>query len=156
LAYVTATLVYADRLSRLTTTVASASIVSSYIAKAESIIDGYAARRYTLPFTDTPPLVTELAKDLTICYTLMDGYTQDNNNRNAWVGDKLKDIYETLERVGNGSIQLVHSNTMLTLNVATNMKSSMLGVPLIANMDDERDWSLSETLTSILDEFRER
>ena len=156
MAYVTATLVYADRLSRLTTTVASASIVSSYIAKAESIIDGYAARRYTLPFTDTPPLVTELAKDLTICYTLMDGYTQDNNNRNSWVGDKLKDIYETLERVGDGTIQLVHSNTLLPLNSGANMKSNYDGVPLIVNMDDELVWDLSDTLTSLLDTDRDK
>lgn len=89
-------------------TLTSAAILTAII-RAESIIDASISRRYVVPVTPTPPLLTTLSCDLTI-YRLMTRrlFSGEQMNKSDWP-EKYKEAMEMLQAIADGSLQLVNS-----------------------------------------------
>lgn len=155
--YITTSVIYNDVMSRITSTTVSASILTLYIADAEAEINSYVAKQYTVAtvVAAQPPLLTKLAKDLTVYNVLRDSYTQDNQNASEWLEGKKTAADELLKKIGEGDVRLVASNTVLATNVNMNMGSSTLNIPLITNMDDEYSWAEPQNLLDKIDTDRE-
>lgn len=89
-------------------TLTSAAILTA-IYRAESIIDAHISRRYTVPVTPTPPLLTTISCDLTI-YRLMTRrlFSGEQMNRSDWP-DRYKESMDLLIAIADGSLQLTNS-----------------------------------------------
>jgi len=91
-------------------TVLSDDTVVLHITRAENIINHALSKRYTVPFTAVPPLVTTLAIDVASYFIMRSLYTKDSQNKNDWVDDLLKTAKEELEDLANGKRSLLDSN----------------------------------------------
>jgi hypothetical protein len=155
--YITTTSIYADKLTRITTTTVAASILSLYIDEAESVVNGYIAKQYTISeaVAASPSILQKLSKDLTVCFTLGDGYTRDNVNNNEWLEQKRENAFELLQKIADDEIRLVVSNTAITPQLNINMKSSLKGVPLTFNVDDAFNWRVPGNLLDSISDGRD-
>lgn len=146
--YISTTAIYTDRTTRINTSTVAPTILAAYITKSEAVINGYIAKLYTISQTVAlqPPLLQSIAKDLTIYYTLSDQYTSDNQNMSDWLTSKKDDVMGLLEKISEGDIVLTHSQTALLPDNSGTILSSMDGIPLITNMDDEYEWKVSQAL----------
>jgi hypothetical protein len=155
--YITTASIYDDKLTRITTTTVAASILSLYIDEAESVVNGYIAKQYTISevVAVSPSILQKLSKDLTVCFTLGDGYTRDNVNNNEWLEQKRENAFELLQKIADDEIRLVVSNTALTPDININMKSSLKGVPLTFNVDDAFNWRTPGNLLDSISDGRD-
>jgi phage gp36-like protein len=155
--YITTTTIYVDKLSRITTSTVAPTILTAYINDAEAVINGYIAKQYTVASITVarPPLLQTIAKDLTIYYALIDSYTRDNSNLNDWLETKKTNAMSLLEAIADDKVRLVASSgANIDPAVNVNMKSSLSGVNLTFNMDDELEWRVPQTLLDSIDADR--
>ena len=155
--YISTTTIYDDEMSRLTTTVMPASILTAYIAKAEAVANGFISQRYTLSdvITANPPIIQGIVRDLTIYYALKKLYTKDNQNGSEWLAALKEDAFELLNMIADNKIKLVASSTVLSSNLAASMRSSHENIPLIFNVDDEYEWHVSDNLLDDIADARD-
>jgi phage gp36-like protein len=85
---------------------ATAAIIASHISRADALIDGKCAARYTVPFTTTPALVQSISEDITSYYTFRSLFSRDNQNINSWV-DRYKEAIKMLDEIRDGNLDLV-------------------------------------------------
>jgi phage gp36-like protein len=78
---------------------ADAGVVDAALASADHLIDGYLAGRYTLPLTDIPPLLTDIAGAIAR-YRLWKDRASDQ------VRIDYEDAVATLRRIASGEVQL--------------------------------------------------
>lgn len=77
----------------------AAQIVARAIADTDAVIDGYLAGRYSLPLSDTPPLLTDLA--LSICI-----YKLHPMEAPTRVDQDYRDALASLAKIAIGTIKL--------------------------------------------------
>jgi len=164
--YSTVTAMYDNQIYGLSTTVVDTATISYWLDKAELEIDSYLAKQYvdSMPFTPViPKMLTSLSQDLTAC-KLYNNYlfTQDNQNTNDWVEGLCTDVYDILTKLSTDEIRLsygdtgeANSGTVISPNVNINMKSSMNGISLAADMDDPLLWEVSQNLLDTIGSGRE-
>ena len=87
----------------------TSALISAKIPRAEAMINSYVGRRYTVPFTTVPPVIEQIAVDLTAYLALTAKFTRDNHNTNDWVELIGKDCKEQLELIRDRKIDLVDS-----------------------------------------------
>lgn len=76
-------------------------VVDQALADADAEIDGYLAKRYTLPLPDVPPLLTRLAVDLAV-YHLCNSDTLVTEQRRQ----RYEDAVALLRRLSSGEVTL--------------------------------------------------
>lgn len=76
-------------------------VVDEAILGAEAEIDGYVGGRYPLPLAAVPPLLTRLAKDLTVWNLYGRRKLADES-----VGERYKAAVKLLERIASGQVKL--------------------------------------------------
>lgn len=88
----------------------SSDIVNLFAIPAESIIDGYLVRNYTLPIAGTIPILQALADDISL-YRILSRrvFTQEKLQDSVWP-DRFKEAEEMLQKIADGEILLVDSN----------------------------------------------
>lgn len=88
----------------------SSDIVNLFAIPAESIIDGYLIRHYTLPIAGTIPILQALADDISL-YRILSRrvFTQEKLQDSVWP-DRFKEAEEMLQKIADGEILLVDSN----------------------------------------------
>ena len=75
---------------------------SRYIDKAEALVNGCVAKRYSLPFTVVPPLVREITFEIAAYYTIRAFSSRDWPNRNEMLDD-FRTAFEQCEKVKDGN-----------------------------------------------------
>lgn len=112
-------------------TIASA-LVTQAITDAEAEINGYVARRYSLPFSTVPVQIRMIADCLAQFYTYLGIYSADNMNRNNFSegqSTKYEIQLKRLESIADGTISLTLTNGSIVL------QPSSTSVVMSANMN---------------------
>ena len=85
--------------------VASLDVNSIFVSDAESLVDAYLAKRYVVPITPVPSLITQIASDLTIFNLLTEKQVQVPDSFQARYDRSIK----TLEMLRDGEMTLPSS-----------------------------------------------
>lgn len=154
--YSTASDIYSTKIYNFTSTDVPTTTVTLFISDADSLIDGYVAKQYSLPFGATPPLIFKLSKDLAAYYCLDFLYSQENQNVNDWVIKKYEDALVTLQDISEDKIRLNYSaGTMATMLVAGMMATNLEDIPLAFNVDHILNQSVPDNLLIMIDNDRD-
>lgn len=88
----------------------SAVIVDEFAIPAESVMDGYLVRNYTLPISGTVPILQAIADDMSLYRILTRRvFTQEKLQDSTWP-DKFKEAQELLEKIADGEVLLVDTS----------------------------------------------
>lgn len=86
------------------------SIITSHIGRADSIIDGMLAKRYSVPFSSAPPLVKTISEDIGSAFAYRSFFTQDNYNKSEYFAELITEAKDLLREIAKGDIDLVDSS----------------------------------------------
>ena len=95
--------------------------IDQALADADAELDGYLARRYPLPLSPVPAIVTRLACDVARYRRLGDAATEDARNR-------YKDALNLLTQIGDGGISL---GVTATVGQSANLVEVTSGSPAV-------------------------
>jgi phage gp36-like protein len=131
----------------------TSALISSKIPRAEAMINSYVGRRYSVPFTTVPPVIEQIAIDLTAYLALTDKFTRDNHNTNDWVELIGKDCKEQLELIRDRKIDLVDSTgAILTERTsASRIVSSTQDYQPFADLDEQTEWHVPSGRLNAID-----
>ncbi|QBR36034.1 DUF1320 domain-containing protein [Leisingera sp. NJS201] len=76
-----------------------ADVVAKAISGTDALIDGHLQGRYVLPMAETPPLIRELAEQITI-------YKLHRYTPSELIKDEQKAALATLEKIAKGTVRL--------------------------------------------------
>lgn len=131
----------------------TSALISSKIPRAEAMINSYVGRRYSVPFTTVPPVIEQIAIDLTAYLALTAKFTRDNHNTNDWVELIGKDCKEQLELIRDRKIDLVDSTgAILTERTsASRIVSSTQDYQPFADLDEQTEWRVPTDRLNAID-----
>lgn len=124
---------------------AMSALVSQAITDAEAEINGYAARRYSLPFSEVPVQIRAIADGLAVFYTYLHAYSADNTNRNDYTDDpRYKIQLNKLQGIAEGDIALTLTNGSLVVQASTTslVSSANNNYTPIFDMDTSTSWAV--------------
>ena len=88
-----------------------ATLITSHVRRAESLVMGKASRRYDLSgytITTAPPLLKSITDDIASYYTYRSEFSSDNQNFNEWT-DKFNDAMNILDEIMDGKFDIVNT-----------------------------------------------
>lgn len=97
--------------------------IEEKIEEADSLIDGYVGKVYTLPLSETPKIIRALSKDITALYIFEDQNKGFEVQPGVSVTDEWKKIIITLKSIQSRSLELKDSNGN-TLSLSSRTKAS--------------------------------
>ena len=93
--------------------VIDASVLTRAIEDAETEINGYLAKRYSLPLNSTPPILQRLACDVARYYLHDDRVTEQVRNR-------YTDVVKLLRSIASGEVMLESASALAANPVGVN------------------------------------
>ena len=133
-----------------TTTVQS--LVGSHITRADSLIDAFVGKRYTLPFAKVPPLVRSISEDIVTYYTYRSYYTADNLRKLDYFEELRGGAMDTLRMIAKGDIELFDTSGSSSIADTQLVEGTHEDYTPIFDVDDPLDWKVdSELLDAIRD-----
>jgi len=81
-----------------------------FITMAEAEINGCIGQRYTLPFSSTPPLMRNVASELSLVKVLDRFFTGETNSENPTQDRRRTDIHNLIDSIANGEKVLLNSS----------------------------------------------
>lgn len=81
--------------------------VEFYITQAESVINGFIAFRYSLPFPTIPQLVITFSSELSLLNLLDRFFTSEQPKVNEWRDKRKEELFKLLGGVKKGEILLI-------------------------------------------------
>lgn len=141
---------YALKTNTTTGDTVGTSNFSKHIDRAEGLVNGYIAGRYSLPFTTVPPILITITEDISCYYFIRSTYVQDGQRKNEYA-DAFKDAIGQLESIRDGKTPLALTNGSLIPQITTSKYlSSTKGYSPTFNEDDPEDWDIdADKLTDI-------
>lgn len=123
-------------------------IVSSHITRADGIIDAKLARRYSVPFSTTPPLVRTLSQDITNYFVFRSFFNSDNVNRLEEKSEYYNMAMDTLNEIMKGNMDLVDTagSVLTEVNADNVMYSTVEDYTPFFNVDDSTSWKFDSDL----------
>lgn len=113
--------------------------IDFYVQQAESELNARLARRFTLPFSSSPPLIGMLATEFTLIKILDRFMTAEKASKNDWRMVRKADLMETLDGIVGGQIPLL-TNSMVQIGTrvdAAGISSNTSGYAPTFNLLDE-------------------
>lgn len=94
-----------------TTSLTSAQVHGTFVAKAEGIINGRLAKKYTVPFSPAPQQVKSMAQDLSFYYIMRRFFTQHaKKDDNEWLENYKTDVMDELIAINEGAAVIVDNS----------------------------------------------
>jgi phage gp36-like protein len=94
-----------------TTSLDAAQVHGTFIAKAEGMINGRLAKKYTVPFSPAPQQVKSMAQDLSFYYIMRRFYTQHaKKDENSWLENYREGVIEELKAINDGSAVIIDNS----------------------------------------------
>lgn len=137
-----------------------ASIIDLHIRRADGLINGKCARRYSLPFTSTavPPFIRTIAEDITCYYVYRSLFTQDAQNKSEYLEELKNDAMANLDAIMNGDVDLVDTNgsavPVLTDELEDHISSNTQDAQPFFDIDDSTDWKFNDDLEDTVSNAR--
>lgn len=127
---------------------------SKQIDRAEGLVNGYLASRYSLPFSVVPPIIRTITEDISCYYFIRSTYVQDGERKNEYQ-DSFKMAITQLEEIRDGKTPLSATDGSLLPQVTTNkFKSSDTGYAPIFNEDEPTAWNIDPDKEDAITEDR--
>ena len=126
-------------------------VISRHIVRADAVIDGKLSKRYSVPFSPTPPMLAVLSEDIATYYTYKTYYRNDNTNRLEDQKEIYTEAMVILDEIRDGKIDLVNTAGSV---IAENTVDTETGVldsttkdyqPMF-DVDSELNWSFDSDL----------
>lgn len=118
--------------------------------RAFGIINGYCARRYSLPFSPVPPTVRAIAEDLVSYYTCRSFFMNDNHNRMDYFEELYAQAREDLEKIRDGEMDLVDTAGSDVTTKADDdqslLDSTTKDYQSVFDVDDSLSWCYDQDL----------
>ena len=135
---------------------ACTAVISKHLNRASALVDGKLSKRYSVPVTDSCPIIDLIADDIASYYTYRSYYRQDNHNRMEDMKETCEMALATLEQIRNGEIDLVDSSGNVIAERSTGahslVDSNTKDYQPFFDVDKETDWHFDDDLLdSILD-----
>lgn len=132
---------------------ATAAIISAQIDRADALINAKLARRYSVPFATTPPLIISISEDITKYYSYRQLYAQDNQNTARRMEELLRpeldNAFDLLRQIRDGELDLVNTaGSLISENTALvddQIESTNEDYYSIFDVDDPLDWSIASS-----------
>jgi len=125
-------------------------VIHQHMIRADGIIDGYCARRYSLPFSPVPPMIRAISNDLVCYYTYRSFYTQDNHNKSEYFEELYGQAREDLKMIREGDIDLVDTSgsdaTPTTNDELALLDSTTYDYQSFFDVDDTLEWKFDTDL----------
>jgi phage gp36-like protein len=130
-------------------------VIESHIRRADGIIDGKCARRYSLPFNPVPPMIRSIAEDIVSWYTLRSFYSKDGQNKSEYLADFKDEAIVMLNLIMTGDIDLVDTSgsavPVLTTELTDMISSNTQDSQPFFDIDDPTDWKFSDDVTDAIE-----
>jgi phage gp36-like protein len=137
----------------------SKNIIDTHIRRADGVIDGKCARRYSLPFNPVPPMVRSIAEDIVSWYTMRSLYSADGQNKNEHLAEFKDEAITMLNMIMNGDIDLVDtSGSAVPTNsteVEDRISSNTQDYQPLFDIDDPTNWDFADDLKDAVDDARD-
>jgi len=129
---------------------ATSAIIAAQITRADALINAKVARRYSVPFATTPPLISSISEDIAKFYSYRQLYAQDGQNTAKRMEELLRpdldNAFALLEAIRNSELDLVDSSGALiaenTTLVDDQIESTNEGYTPIFDVDGPLDWNI--------------
>jgi phage gp36-like protein len=152
MAYTTHTKVR-ELLKAVTVTAMSNTEVEGHIARADSIIDGYIAQRYSLPLGTTPAIIETVSTELAAYYVGRAMHARDTQTRNDWIDDFRNNAIATLKMIAAGELLLISSAGAVIAASESMVHSNNSDYTPVFDVDDIINQSVdADKLDAIADE----
>jgi len=163
MAYCSATAIY-TALPKLPDTSTSAgystcaSVIALHIRRADGLIDGKCARRYSVPLDPVPPFVRTIAEDIVCYFTMRSFYSQDAQNKSEYLEEFKDRALENLDAIMNGDIDLVDTSgsaiPVQTEEIVDMVSSNTQDYQPFFDVDDATEWKFNDDLLDGISDAR--
>ena len=134
-------------------------VVGAHITRADTIIDGKISKRYSLPFTDTPPLIITISEDITTYFSYRSFFRQDNLNVLEDLELQKDYAMGLLDEIQKGEIDLVNTAGSVIPETTTvnqdSPDSTTKNNSSFFDIDDPLEWRFDDNLESDVDSNRD-
>jgi len=123
----------------------TSAIVGKHITRSDALINGMLAKRYPVPISPTPPLLSKLSEDIAAYYTYRSSYTQDNHNKLEYFEELKEDAFSELKLIREGDVDLIDTAGGLIAERTADLENSIVDstdadfAPYF-DIDDPLDW----------------
>lgn len=126
-------------------------LIDPHITRADNIINGKIAQRYSISGFNTsgsvPPMLKTLSEDIASYFTYRSLYSSDNQNFNEWT-DKFKMAVEMLDQIRESELDLVNSTGAIipdrTTATIDKIISTTEDYQPFFDIDEPTDWKNDE------------
>jgi len=143
-------------LPKLTSTVMVDADVASEIEKAEAIINSKIGNKYTVPFVSgsVPPVIQGFAEDITAYLIMRTMYTQDSQNKTAWIDD-FKTAISNLNAIRDGKQVVLDSSGNELARAEEEVHSNNMNYNPTFDVDNPEEWEQNEDKIDEISDARE-
>lgn len=127
---------------------------SAMIDRAEAEFNAVAAKRYSLPFSTTPPMAREISFQIAAYYTIRAFSSRDWPNRNEMLDD-FKFGFELLQKLEKGEIKLTATDGSLISALSSYAQSNREDEGSVFELDEPISWRVDENRLDNLEGSRD-
>lgn len=129
-----------------------AAMATRMIVKAEALVNGAAATRYSMPFTTIPPDMIRIAQELT-CYYLIEATTYQEGKENS-ATKRFERVFDDVKALREATLVLTYTNGSLVPTKTARMTTNTDYTPIFG-LDDPKDWKVDQREIDDQEEARE-
>lgn len=125
---------------------AGTAVFSGHITRAESVVNAYIGRRYSLPFivgtttTNVPPILRTISEDLACFYAMRSSFNEDGKIKNPYL-DSYQGAMSILEGIGLGTIPLTYTDGSEVPSAAASLaKATTRQYTPVFGLDNATSW----------------
>lgn len=138
---------------------ATMDVIDQAIEGAEAIVDGYLGTKYSVPFSPVPPMVRDLARDISVHKAYNFLYHGDNVASNVYAEryqDWEKNAYAMLEMLQENKLVLTDTsgNIVSTKTATRNVRGTHNDFVPTFDAGDETGWRVDPDLVDEIDESK--
>jgi len=128
--------------------------VDAWIVKAEAVINSKIGNKYTVPFTTVPPVIAVFAEDITAYMIMRTMYTQDSQNKTAWIED-FKAAISSLNAIRDGKQVVLDSSGNELSRASEEVHSNNMNYHPTFDVDDPLNQSQDDDKITEIEDARE-
>ena len=126
-----------------------------FIGDADAIINSKLSRRYTVPFSPVPPLITTISRNIAAFFVMRTIFTE-GQNKSDWTLQLYNDGMDILQGLADKKqdLQYADGSTVPEKDAATKVYSKVKNYAPIFELDDPLNHAVSQTRLDDIAEMR--
>jgi phage gp36-like protein len=132
--------------------------IAKHLTRASALVDAAISKRYSVPLTDSCPVIDAITDDIAAYYSYRSFYSQDNHNKSEYFKDLLDVAMQTLNDIRTGEINIVDSSGNViderTSGGSTFVTSNITDYQPFFDVDDSKHWKFDDDLLDSINDKR--